>query len=55
LPPKKNLSFGSAQDNPEFIEGLKLSPRFARRKPPKSPEKNIGANHILILGEENFL
>jgi len=21
----------------------------------KTPEKNIGSNHILILGEENFL
>ena len=26
-----------------------------RSKPQKSPEKNIGSNHILILGEENFL
>ena len=26
-----------------------------RSKPPKNPEKNIGSNHILILGEENFL
>src|SRR3990167_5064477 len=26
-----------------------------RSKPQKNPEKNIGSNHILILGEENFL
>ena len=26
-----------------------------RPKPQKNPEKNIGSNHILILGEENFL
>ena len=26
-----------------------------RSKPQKSPEKNIGSNHVLILGEENFL
>ena len=26
-----------------------------RWKPQKNPEKNIGSNHILILGEENFL
>jgi len=26
-----------------------------RSKPQKNPEKNIGLNHILILGEENFL
>ena len=26
-----------------------------RLKPQKNPEKNIGSNHILILGEENFL
>jgi len=25
-----------------------------RSKPKKNPEKNIGSNHILILGEENF-
>jgi len=25
-----------------------------RSKPQKNPEKNIGLNHILILGEENF-
>src|SRR3989344_2751861 len=25
-----------------------------RSKPQKNPEKNIGSNHILILGEENF-
>jgi len=40
MPPKKNL---------------KLSPRSARPKPQKNPKKNIGSNHILILGEENFL
>jgi len=27
----------------------------AKVKPQKNPEKNIGSNHILILGEENFL
>jgi len=26
-----------------------------RSKPQKNPKKNIGSNHILILGEENFL
>jgi len=26
-----------------------------RSKPQKNPEKNIDSNHILILGEENFL
>ena len=26
-----------------------------RSKPQKNPQKNIGSNHILILGEENFL
>jgi len=26
-----------------------------RSKPQKSPEKNIGANHVLIRGKENFL
>src|SRR3989338_5783955 len=26
-----------------------------RSKPQKNPEKNIGSNHIFILGEENFL
>ena len=26
-----------------------------RSKPQKNPEKNIGSNHILILGEEIFL
>ena len=26
-----------------------------RSKPQKNREKNIGSNHILILGEENFL
>jgi len=26
-----------------------------RSKLQKNPEKNIGSNHILILGEENFL
>ena len=26
-----------------------------RSKPQKNPEKNIGPNHILILGEETFL
>src|SRR3989344_8161370 len=26
-----------------------------RSKPQKNPEKNVGSNHILILGEENFL
>ena len=26
-----------------------------RSKPQKNPEKNIGSNHFLILGEENFL
>ena len=26
-----------------------------RSKPQKNPENNIGSNHILILGEENFL
>ena len=26
-----------------------------RSKPQKNPEKNIGSNHILIFGEENFL
>ena len=26
-----------------------------RSKPQKNPEKNIGSNHILILGEESFL
>jgi len=26
-----------------------------RSKPQKNPEKNTGSNHILILGEENFL
>ena len=26
-----------------------------RSKPQKNPEKNIGSNHILILGGENFL
>ena len=26
-----------------------------RLKPQKNPEKNIGSNHILILGEEKFL
>jgi len=26
-----------------------------RSKPQKNQEKNIGSNHILILGEENFL
>ena len=26
-----------------------------RSKPQKNPSKNIGSNHILILGEENFL
>ena len=26
-----------------------------RSKPQKNSEKNIGSNHILILGEENFL
>ena len=25
-----------------------------RSKPQKNPQKNIGSNHILILGEENF-
>ena len=25
-----------------------------RSKPQKSPEKNIGSNHFLIFGEENF-
>ena len=24
-------------------------------KPQKNPEKNVGSNHILIFGEENFL
>jgi len=26
-----------------------------RSKPQKNPKKNIGSNHILILGKENFL
>src|SRR3990167_3249487 len=26
-----------------------------RSKPQKNPKKNIGSNHILIFGEENFL
>src|SRR3990167_8763562 len=26
-----------------------------RSKPQKNPKKNIGSNHILILGGENFL
>ena len=26
-----------------------------RSKPQKNTERNIGSNHILILGEENFL
>ena len=29
--------------------------KLHRSKPQKNPEKNIGSNHILILGEENFL
>ena len=39
MPPKKNL---------------KLSPLSKRPKPQKNPEKTIGSNHILILGEANF-
>src|SRR3972149_10738117 len=29
--------------------------KLHRSKPQKNPEKNIGSNHILIFGEENFL
>ena len=40
MPPKKNL---------------KLSPRFARPKPQKNTEKNIGSNHILRNREFVFI
>jgi len=32
-----------------------LSGFAANLKTAKEPDKNIGSNHILILGEENFL
>ena len=40
-------------ENPPRKFGKAAEPH--RSKPQKNPEKNIGSNHILILGEENFL
>src|SRR3989344_3472497 len=37
----------------QLADGKAAKPH--RSKPQKNPEKNIGSNHILILGEENFL
>ena len=47
IPPQK---FGKAA---ACTERSRSEPH--RSKPQKNPEKNIGSNHILILGEENFL
>jgi len=41
------------EEVPPRIRQLAAKPH--RSKPQKNPEKNIGSNHILILGEENFL
>ena len=37
----------------QLADGKAAEPH--RSKPQKNPKKNIGSNHILILGEENFL
>jgi len=45
-----SLGYSTSKEKSNFVG----SSRFARPKPQKNPEKNIGSNHILILGEENF-
>ena len=55
-------AFTACGGEPACRQGREFPPRkFGkaaephRSKPQKNPEKNIGSNHILILGEENFL
>ena len=48
IPPRK---FGKAAP---ARRSLGAGGELHRSKPQKNPEKNIGSNHILILGEENF-
>ena len=44
-----------AGSSPALGTTKEIAAKPHRSKPQKNSEKNIGSNHILILGEENFL
>ena len=53
IPPRKFGNPRTQRAEQSSYDGKAAEPH--RSKPQKNPEKNIGSNHILILGEENFL